>query len=684
MTSHPPDPTAAAPSGGDRGAQERYRTADLIEFPLGGNRWLMHGQLTGGTAEVGLDLATLLDALDRPRTLDEHARDWSRRLAADEDRVESLLDELSRQLLSPRVAAIVNRVRAYRQARATPGGNPSAAALTRATAMVAELAAQRLLVGESELRRRCLDSPRVDDGPTPPVSTFGVITRERLPTLRRCLLSYIDNAQRHDRRLEVAVMDDAREPAVRREGREMLAALAGQTGAAIRYGGEEEKRAFARELAATSGVSLDVVEFGLFDVEGCGFSFGANRNALLLDTAGDLLLCADDDTVCRPGVASWMGPGLQLASTAAVYEHWFYPDRQSVLDAVSFADEDVVARHEAVLGQSLASVVHGTAGGDDLGVDDLGSTLLDDLRRGRGRVRFTQSGLAGDAGGGGPPFELRLSPSSLQRLTADPATYERLSRSRERIRGVPRLTVTSYDHVQTCPLVGFDNRTVLPPCFPVLRNCDGMFGLTLRTCITDAYIAHLPHLLVHDPDEERGRTPLEVAAAHPAHFELVVSCIRSTSAWPLVADGSARLRALGRHLAEIGSQPAGAFVEFLRTQLWHHKSGYLRILQRELESHRDRPGPWTDELAGFIERVRATVGRDDYLVPRELADRGPERALAVSQRLILGYGRLLMAWPDLVAAAARLRVEGRGLARRRGGTPATSLNTGWSRAARAG
>jgi hypothetical protein len=61
----------------------------------------------------------------------------------------------------------------------------------------------------------------------------------------------------------------------------------------------EEKRRFSHRLVREGGLPKELVQLALFDVHRMGFTAGANRNALLLGTAGELMLCADDDTVCH-------------------------------------------------------------------------------------------------------------------------------------------------------------------------------------------------------------------------------------------------------------------------------------------------------------------------------------------------------------------------------------------------
>ena len=55
----------------------------------------------------------------------------------------------------------------------------------------------------------------------------------------------------------------------------------------------------AVKLPGGMEVPPGVLKFALFGVEGGGCSIGANRNALLLHTSGDMPLSVDDDAVSQ-------------------------------------------------------------------------------------------------------------------------------------------------------------------------------------------------------------------------------------------------------------------------------------------------------------------------------------------------------------------------------------------------
>src|SRR5688572_29145794 len=136
----------------------------------------------------------------------------------------------------------------------------------------------------------------------------------------------------------------------------MLASLKDQYHVNISYGGLDEKLVFANELMRYGDVPAEVVNFALFDVEKCGCSIGANRNALLLHTAGNLLLSVDDDTLCRVGTASQTTNRIAFESRLDPRDMWFFPTRAAALDSVVKVQKDVLGIHEELLGKSTGSI----------------------------------------------------------------------------------------------------------------------------------------------------------------------------------------------------------------------------------------------------------------------------------------------------------------------------------------
>ena len=96
----------------------------------------------------------------------------------------------------------------------------------------------------------------------------------------------------------VVVLDDSSTRQAREKCRVVVWDLSSQYHRTILYAGFEEKIVYAKRLMDMARVPADSVKFAMFGAGIGGTSVGANRNAMLLHTAGELGVCVDDDILC--------------------------------------------------------------------------------------------------------------------------------------------------------------------------------------------------------------------------------------------------------------------------------------------------------------------------------------------------------------------------------------------------
>jgi hypothetical protein len=519
----------------------------------------------------------------------------------------------------------------------------------------------------------------------PPLDLVGFLTRNRVDRLTRALAGFRENARRHGRRVRFLVADSSESPETQAACRRAIGVLraADPDAPEVRYVGLHEREALVDRVAAL-GIDPAVIRFGLFDVMSCGFAAGANRNALLLAAAGERFLSVDDDVVCALAPSPGRTPGVELfAGRADEYEHynptdfWFFEDRAALDRAVRPEDRDALAIHEALLGQELAALA--PRSGQPLIEDRLASALRERIRARGGQVRVTMPGLYGDIGWYAPTWLLLLTGPSRERLVASEAQYRRACASREVLRVVSHPTITDGRFFQSTVL-GLDNRVPLPPFMPAQRYEDGVFRIALRTCFPDGYVAHLPWAMAHEAEGGRRweRDDIVATARWLRTGELLVHCVRAYAP-PSGAGPEARLRGLGVHLVALGAMAASDFRAFVRARVVPQKERYLAHLERLLREHDGAPVYWAEDVRRHVDTMRAALETDTFFVPRDLVvspqvagpegryhvtaepvagERSLDEAQALAQRLIQGYGRLLAAWPDLVAATRTLRARG--------------------------
>jgi hypothetical protein len=492
--------------------------------------------------------------------------------------------------------------------------------------------------------------------PKPPaVATLGIPTKDRPESLHRCLAGHLDDGRRRGRRHDYVIVDDSAEAAVRARHREVLRALGDRYGAAIGYAGPEERARFAVALVRRAGLPPEAVEFALLNPEGCPVATGASRNALLLHTAGDLLVQVDDDTLCELAVPPGARPGLALSSRHDPTEFWFFAAEEA-LPCGGPDQEDLLSVHEQLLGRSLADCVA------SVDVGQATAALLSKLASGGGRVVVTAAGVVGDSGMGSSTYLLTLDGDSRSRLLRSEGDYRHALAGHRVLRAVPRATLCERAFCVAVNL-GLDNRELLPPFLPVQRNQDGVFAALVGACLGGGWFGFLPRALRHQPPAGRAAGRDVVPPVGTGHLLQVL--VRAAAPEPVGPDAAKNFHAVGRALAEWGRLSPAAFQSLVRSHLGEQLQRQAALLAGRLRQFGGLPEFWAQDVRQVLAHFHDELARQSYATPGDLVEAfGPARAGAVAQRLVLRTGQLLQAWPALVAAARDLRRAGIRLADR--------------------
>ena len=607
---------------------ECYRAATFERFPVGDALELVYNPQNRSPRVFPSQVIDLLTRCQRFQTLDAHAQELCGALALGQEHFSAI------------------------------------------RAQLAELVDAGLLLSQRDVLQRQLSSGHPVQQPSQ-IATIGLVTYNRPEGLQRALTSYIENSKQYGRQTDFAVADNSTDPEIRQGYRRMLQTLKTRYGVHISYGGWEEKVRFANLLTTQGGIPPEVVQFALFDVEACKFNFGANRNALLLHTLGDLCFTADDDTICRTAVSPEFDAGLAVTSEWDPGDYWFFPNRQAALQSVSFVDQDILAGHEQLLGRDVGSIIAALSSQGKLTFDRINAALGQRLEKGHGTVLVTLNGILGDCAWGapfgywgGPMGCLLLDGKSHERLVQSETVYRAICASREILRVVPRFTLSDAAFSITT-WVGLDNRTLLPPCMPVGRGQDVIFGLTVWRCFTESFFGHVPWTLLHAPVENRAFWPGEMfrSASGFDIDKLIIACVMGYAFGPAATTGADRLRAMGRYLEEVGNLPGAEFEEFLRLQAWQTTSAYIALTEEHLQTWGEMPAFWVNDVRKYLEMLRRALMRPDYCLPLDLLDgRSVEETRLLAQRLVRRFGQLLFWWPEMTAATKNLRGQGQRLA----------------------
>jgi hypothetical protein len=441
----------------------------------------------------------------------------------------------------------------------------------------------------------------------------------------------------------------------------MLRDLRSQLGVPIHYGAAPEKERFRDRLVGDYRFDRALIEFALFDPFRTRRAIGANRNSLLLQTAGAMALFADDDSVCRivrpPASASI------LALTSGVYdEWWFFKDRRQAENSLSAVDVDILGAHESLLGKSPA---FGTVPfGNAVQLDRAREKLIRRLISGSGRVLMTWSGLWGDHAMPWVSWFLQLRDESRERLLRSATDYRVALCSREVLRLSP--TPAICESVEFwAPVVGLDNRQLLPPFLPFGIGEDMTFCATMTQCLADASQGLVPLAVLHAPVERRAlvRDSVWRSAGNVFLWDVVCAAIRSFET-EVPRDPGASLAAMGEHLIRLGALPPEDFRELIRDRLWQRLSGTAAALQDLAAQYGGKPAFWMEDVERQWRQIEKSVRDPNFPVPQDLREgRRPGAASDLTREVVGQFGRLLMEWPRLVAASRELVSGGRGPAR---------------------
>ncbi len=617
-------------------ASSYYCCADIERVPVGQHSELVYSRSTGSKKLLKSEVAKMVSECQQFKTLAEHAR------------------ELSRDFLRD---SFTSRRHGFGSTEAIKS-------------QLSELADAGFLISQQQLLEKWKSSEDVPSTDSA-IASVGIVTCNRPEGLKRALTSYIENCLQYGRTNDFAVVDDSANPQMRASYRELLRSLKTQYGVKIYYGGLEEKQRFAKALIETGDLPPEIVNFALFDVEKSGASPGANRNALTLHSAGDMIFSADDDTACSLVASPQLKSGLSFKAGGDPSEYWLFRDRQTALQSVAFADANLLAEHEQLLGKNVGAILKTFASTGTPDFNPIDTPFLRRLLSGSGRVLVSFNGLVGDCGWGAPfgywgaPLGyLLFAGESHDRLVRSETDYRAATTSRDILRVVNQACI-SDDSFGMTTFVGLDNRQLLPPFLPVRRGQDLIFASSVWTCFPDAFFGHLPWALLHEPVEARKFWPGEIfrTASGFDTAKLIIECVKSCQFGSAQKAGAERMRALGAHLIELGSMPQADFEEFLRLQVWRSHSSFISSMEDRLSACGESPAFWANDVKKYIDLLSQSLTREDYLVPLDLVEgRTLGEARELAQRLVLKFGQLLSCWPDIVAVTKELRQRGQRLA----------------------
>jgi hypothetical protein len=601
-------------------ATERFASVPFMSYPLGSSLDRLYSTITEQTYDVPSAMAVIARMCTSFRTIDDHLRNIG---SPDSTKV-----ELLRQALM-------------------------------------ELVDRRAFIPERSLL--CRDGQHQFHVERQ-VRTLAIPARSSSQVVLRAVDSYADNVVRYGRDVRILIVQDGfvQHGVVQHGaggealGGSVVESLHRRRGLCVSVIGPARKHELA-QLVQDCGIPRRVIDFALFGLPFEGQTYGANRNAILLATAGDLVLSVDDDTVCRPVAADWLGlseASLRLGGEENEAEVWSYPDRKSALRAVEQRSQDVIGCHERLLGASASAVAATAFHSGRLDSNAPCSHLFSSLWSGQGRVRVTYSGSIGDSGFRSPRALLLWDKeSTLQRLFRDRNARNQALESRQILRTVDRPAI-SHGGPHMSMFVGLDNRELLPPFFPLYRNEDAVFARLMRACWPHAYFGHLPLILQHLPSDDRVYSCDGFVRIRLSH--VLIACIAEGPAPVTDLAPAESLRRLGDFLQELAALSDSDLRKWLSTVLLKQVAHRLSGIERLKKRYADSLPVYSEAIAELAGQIVAGSARHDHILPAELLEGCPVNGcLTALRNLIHSYGELLYWWPAIYQTARQLHRDGR-------------------------
>lgn len=497
-----------------------------------------------------------------------------------------------------------------------------------------------------------------ESSPPPCITSLCIPTRDRPVTLRRALESFLENGTVHGRSTRVVVLDDSDSREAQAQNRAVLRELGGRFAVPAVRATRERRERYAQELAAFAGIPAGAVRFALLGDPRFPSTYGATRNALLLDTVGELCMQVDDDIVCmvcRPPDAA---DELLVSPDTDPNEYWFERDLAGALRRVQVVEEDFLSLHEQVLGRSPAECFASGESGPVRVAAPWSSRHLARLMAPDARVAVSFAGIVGDCGGPGRHhWRLSLRGASFARLVENADSFRERLLSRQLVKCATR-TVLSTGPYCMAGNMGLDNRTLLPPFVPVGIAEDALFGMLRAALFPHLASASLPYAIVHDPVPARPNRSEPVAMTMYANAVLSSLTARFCEVWPV--GGADSLKQLGAYLVSLGTIPEAAFAAEARRTVLRALAASVSQAESVLLSWGDAPPHWRASMQENLEELLALVAREDPSAPGDLPGSETDRR-ALLQLLLREYGEVLVHWREIVEAAAELRRCGQGL-----------------------
>lgn len=496
---------------------------------------------------------------------------------------------------------------------------------------------QGLLVDAAGLNQRYSDSAAADSTPqTEAINTLYVRTYccpKALERLLQSLQSGRNGASMHT----LVVIDDARESADVERSRALLASYRPRLKVTLTHITRADRAQLADNLAAASGANAQDLRWWLNgDPDDPDMTAGATFNTALLLSAGTNTAILDDDAQLTPygdPQESTETANLTLGGPHKEEALWqMYSSTDALEDAWSPLELDPLAEHSRWLGQTLPSLAAQAADLDAFW-QPATSASLHPLTS-QATVKVSINGILGDPGTGQASWLYTQPPAQLQDWLSSQESYRQLV-SKRLLSRKPQGNQLLTHHSLLTPLVGVDNRQLMPPTIPNGRGEDTLF-VDLACCVyPDSLFAQLPWMLKHVPEREREFNRDKLLKPVTIGANLLINHYLGKLRYTLPsAEPATRLQWLGSSLQTLAQAPEATLASDYQLHLSADRSHMAQRLNQNLQALQP-PAYLADDMQLLLKRCREGTEQDLM---------ASTTAIQKAQRRMGQYSQALASW----------------------------------------
>jgi hypothetical protein len=513
----------------------------------------------------------------------------------------------------------------------------------RLRARIDSLIANRLFLSRGDVIAGLREATCTSGTPSP-ISALGIVSGARPEAVQHP----IDAAPRSpaDEKLRVVVVggDRAGNPAgpcetvwhVTSEARERL----------VRFLGDR-------------GIDERVARFAFGAAPPMPVAAGAHRNLLLVLTAGENIISADDGATLVPLLAV-------KGSAEHLRLHSSHDPRECAVEKLE--ERTTAARRglrDAVAAMLGRGVVDLARASQHIEIDSaLASAAVGALMRNAGALRV-QAVIPGVLGRFGPEWSARFLPlrlASLERLIAYREAECAASANRPCLRYAKSATVSWSDFFETT-CFGYNNEAVGIPFSPRFSDHSVLFGAMLRMCMPTACVGYVPEVVRAYPAAEGWRRPSP--GSEPVRMTmcgLLAGMIRVLQpGWP-TDDVQHWCTYIGAGLEAISTSQASGFVALAYHCAHSEWTRAQRRIEELLDLGQSLPNGFQRELVGLRTRLTRALRQPLDVISDDCRSlTGGSDRVAATQSYVHQFAQLLAAWPAMWKACATVPVDERQL-----------------------